>query len=117
MAVYVDDMAAPFKPAHRPGRTYVMCHMIADSSSELFAMVDKIAVSRKWVQDKGTGGEHFDIAQSKRARAVRCGARQITRRQLGCMVLVRRKTGKLCAPEVAYERVRELMSSRELVEA
>lgn len=38
MTVYVDDMATPVQPKHRPGRTYVMCHMIADTEAELHVM-------------------------------------------------------------------------------
>ena len=75
MSVYVDDMRAPFG-------NMVMCHMWADTRAELFAMADRIGVQRKWFQrPAGTGlagmnasWEHFDIAQSKRALAVRYGA-------------------------------------------
>lgn len=75
MAVYVDSMRAPF------GRMK-MCHMWADTREELFAMADRIGVARKWFQrPAGTGlpgmvasWEHFDIALSKRAIAVRNGA-------------------------------------------
>ena len=70
MAVYVDDMKAPF------GRM-VMCHMLADTTAELLAMADKIGVQRKWLQKAGTPREHFDIALSKRAEAVRAGAIEI----------------------------------------
>lgn len=44
MTVYVDDMKAEFAPSHRPGRTYVMSHMIADTDAELHAMADRIGV-------------------------------------------------------------------------
>lgn len=73
--IYVDNMKAPF------GR-YVMCHMWADTRAELFAMVDRIGVARKWFQRPATvdlpgmdaSWEHFDIAMSKRALAVAAGA-------------------------------------------
>lgn len=71
MSVYVDSMNAAF------GRM-VMCHMIADSSEELLAMADRIGVARKWLQDAGTHREHFDICLSKRARAVKAGAVEIS---------------------------------------
>lgn len=71
MSVYVDDMRAPF------GRL-IMCHMIADSTKELLAMADRIGVARKWIQKEGTPREHFDIALSKRALAVKAGAIEIT---------------------------------------
>jgi len=79
MAVYVDDMRAPF------GRM-IMCHMVADTTDELLAMADRIGVARKWLQNPGTYREHFDIAMSKRAVAVRCGAIEITQRELGRML-------------------------------
>jgi NRPS condensation-like uncharacterized protein len=75
VSVYVDDMEAPF------GRMK-MCHMVADSTEELLAMVDRIGVQRKWIQKVGTNREHFDIALSKKALAVQAGAVAITLRQL-----------------------------------
>lgn len=75
MAVYVDDMRAPF------GR-YIMRHMWADTRAELFAMVDRIGVQRKWFQrppsvdlpGMNASWEHFDITQSKRKLALLNGA-------------------------------------------
>lgn len=75
MAVYVDDMRAPFG-------NMVMCHMWADTREELFAMADRIGVQRRWFQRPSSvklpgmdaSWEHFDIAQSKRALAIRFGA-------------------------------------------
>lgn len=92
--VYVDDMRAPF------GRM-LMCHMIADTSEELVAMAEAIGVSRKWIQYAGTPKEHFDIALTKREKALLLGARQITMRQLSYMHRWRRLTGHLCKPEEA----------------
>lgn len=83
MSVYVDDMKAKF------GRM-VMCHMTADTSEELLAMADKIGVDRKWLQHPGTYKEHFDIALSKRALAIKNGAIEITWRQSGLMIRDRR---------------------------
>lgn len=93
MSVYVDDMEAPF------GRM-LMCHMIADSTEELLAMADKIDVARKWIQQPGTAGEHFDIAKSKKALAVEHGAKAITWYQLGRMVVNRKSADEpLPTPE------------------
>lgn len=83
MTVYVDDMQAPF------GRI-VMCHMLADTDTELIAMADKIGVARRWHQYPGTYKSHFDIALSKRAQAVAAGAVEITWRQSGILVRNRR---------------------------
>lgn len=74
MAVYVDDMEAPF------GRL-VMCHMVADTHVELMAMATTIGVAHRWLQSPGNHGEHFDICKSKRVRAVLAGAIEITWRQ------------------------------------
>lgn len=81
--VYVDDMRAPF------GRM-VMCHMIADSDEELLAMADNIGVSRRWHQHPGTHKSHFDICLSKRAKAVKAGAVEISIMELGRMLRDRR---------------------------
>lgn len=76
MTVYVDDMIAPL------GRMK-MCHMMADTDDELRAMATRIGVAQKWHQ-----GDHFDICQSKRALAVKAGAKEITQRE---MVAVRKR--------------------------
>lgn len=83
MSVYVDDMRAPL------GRMR-MCHMIADSSDELHAMAGKIGVARRWIQHEGTPDEHYDICLSMRARAVRLGAVEVTRRELAAKCIARR---------------------------
>lgn len=71
MAVYVDDMKAPF-------RRMIMCHMMADTRKELMQMADRIGVARKWIQKPGTKYEHFDICLSMRKRAVELGAKEVT---------------------------------------
>lgn len=88
MGVYVDDMSAAY-------RGMIMCHMIADTHSELVEMADKIGVQRKWIQKEGTNQEHFDIALSKRRIAVAFGAQQITIRQLAIMLRDRKNA---CSP-------------------
>ena len=79
MSVYVDDMRAPF------GRM-IMCHMVADTEDELHEMADTIGVARRWYQ-----GDHYDIALSKRALAVKAGAIEFTGRELGRWLMERRK--------------------------
>lgn len=83
MTVYVDDMQAPY------GRMK-MCHMMADTTDELFAMADRIGVDRKWIQKAGTIYEHFDIALSKRSKAVAAGAKEVSMRDLGLLIRSRR---------------------------
>lgn len=83
MSVYVDDMRAKF------GRM-VLCHMVADTSAELHEMARKIGVARRHAQKEGTHKEHYDICLEKRARAVRCGAKEITWEQTGQLIAARR---------------------------
>lgn len=82
MAVYVDNMQA------RYGRM-VMCHLLADTDEELQAMVDRIGVDRRWHQNAGRPNSHYDICLSKRALALKAGARAIDRR--GVAALLKRK--------------------------
>lgn len=68
MAVYVDDVR------HKYGRM-VMCHLWADTLVELLAMVDRIGVQRKWLQQPPKASwVHFDISLGKKALAIEAGA-------------------------------------------
>ena len=68
MTVYVDDVR------HRFGRM-IMSHMWAGTLPELFAMVDRIGVARKWLQQPPKASwTHFDISLDKKARAIAAGA-------------------------------------------
>lgn len=80
MSVYVDQARNPF------GRMQ-MCHMLADTRAELFAMADTIGVQRKWYQgfDKASC-PHFDIAQSKRRLAVIAGAIEADRHVIAAVM-------------------------------
>ena len=102
MSVFVDDMQAPF------GRM-VMCHMIADTRAELLEMADQIGVARKWIQQRGRAGEHFDICKKMRAKAVMKGAVEITMLELAEKTFGRRsEDGRgrylLEAPRRVHER-------------
>lgn len=74
MSVYVDGARNSY------GRM-VMCHMLADTPDELFAMADKIGVDRRHFQRRASA-PHFDICKSKRAIAVKHGAIEVDRRWL-----------------------------------
>lgn len=68
MTVYVDDVRHSF------GRM-VMCHLWADTLDELYAMVDRIGVQRKWLQQPPKASwVHFDISLGKKALAIEAGA-------------------------------------------
>ena len=90
MPVYIDNYNAPF------GRM-VMCHLIADTTEELLAMVDTIGVQRKWIQYPGTANEHFDISLAKKKLAVAAGAVEIRARDYARMVN-ERAAGKAMSP-------------------
>jgi hypothetical protein len=92
MAVYVDDMNAPF------GRM-LMCHLIADTTDELLAMVDRIGVNRRWIQDVGTRREHFDIALSKKRLALAAGAIEIEYGAELARMLAQRDRGETMRPD------------------
>ena len=83
MAVYVDNYSAPF------GRMR-MSHMIADTRNELYAIVDRIGVQRKWIQKKGMYSEHFDVCESKRLLAIKAGAVPISTKELVRIQIARR---------------------------
>lgn len=73
--VYVDAAVHPY------GRM-LMCHMIADTTEELIQMAIKIGVKVKWIQHPGTNKEHFDICKSKRDKAIKYGAKEITSKDI-----------------------------------
>jgi hypothetical protein len=73
MSVYVDR-------AKHKYRRMLMCHMLADTNEELFAMADLIGIHHKWFQP--LSHPHFDICQSKRKLAVLNGAIEVDNRQL-----------------------------------
>lgn len=104
MPVYVDDMAAKF------GRM-VMCHLTADTLEELHAMADTIGVSRNRYQGPPvTRMPHYDIAQSKRALAVKAGAIEIKWRESP-------KVARRCLASMQEEEQRTKTVDRALIDA
>lgn len=101
MSVYVDDMGAQF------GRMK-MCHMVADTQDELMAMVDRIGVRRKWIQDAGTHREHFDVCMAKRAAAIAAGAIPVTMMQIGRITRAKRDAMHSATPPHAPDRSRDV---------
>lgn len=94
MPVYVDTMRA------RYGRM-IMCHMFADTDEELHEMARRIGVARRWHQRPDcpflstckpacaecligvtASWSHYDIAITKRAKAISLGATEIQWRDL-----------------------------------
>lgn len=80
MAVYIDQMNAKF------GRM-IMCHMMADTTDELIQMAKNIGVNTKWIQDKGTPHEHFDISLGKKKIAIeKFGAIEVGWREIANLI-------------------------------
>lgn len=72
MAVYVDQ------ERNRFGRM-IMCHMFADTASELHDMAAAIGMRRSRYQPKSF--PHYDVSLTRRADVVRLGAVEVNRRQ------------------------------------
>ena len=66
--------------------------MVADSTEELFAMVDLIGVSRKHIQFRGLAKEHFDVCAEMRAAAIRAGAVAVSSRVIVRIIAARKPT-------------------------
>lgn len=105
MTVYVDNMRAKF------GRM-VMCHMVADTDTELHLMAARIGVAWRWHQAPPQHDSHYDISLGKREAAIGAGAVEITLRQCAAMNMRRRVTGKLGSPNDAEAWLREYFASR-----
>jgi hypothetical protein len=95
MTVYVDNMRARY-------RGMIMCHMIADTDDELHAMAASVGIDRRHFQD-----DHYDISLAKRAKALKRGAVEITKRQAAAMRANRRCRGSLGKPETAIATFNE----------
>jgi hypothetical protein len=76
--------------------------MIADTDRELHEMAGRIGVARRWFQE-----DHYDITKSKRAQALRYGAVEITWREAGAMMFLKRRGERMGKPIDAVTRAME----------
>lgn len=75
MTVYVDDM----RRSARVGRLNARwSHMFANSREELDTFAARIGMHPQWIQHPGTHREHYDLTDTRRARALELGATPIT---------------------------------------
>lgn len=73
MSVYVDE--ALFESR---GRRW--CHLWADSLDELHAFAARLGLKRAWFQcPPAASWEHYDLTDTKRAQAIRYGAKPTDR--------------------------------------
>jgi hypothetical protein len=58
-----------------PFRGMIMCHMFATTNEELEDMRRKLKLLKSWEQEpRDSIGPHYDIAKSKRVKAIKLGA-------------------------------------------
>lgn len=76
MTCYVDDCYFYIFSRNK------MCHMMADTEDELDSMADRIGIGRIWKQNAGTRMVHYNICWSKRQKAIKAGAIEVTAKQL-----------------------------------
>lgn len=70
--IYVDDAVFPWK-------NYLWCHMFADTNKELHRFATSaLGLKRSWFQNHPLL-PHYDITASKRALAIKRGAKAVDR--------------------------------------
>lgn len=81
MSVYVDPL---IDYGWRLGPS---CHLTADTLEELHAAADAIGVRRAWFQIGQSSLPHYDLVAHKRMLAIKNGAIELTRREMGERVM------------------------------
>lgn len=85
MSVYVDPLA------NYDWRLGPSCHLTADTIEELHSAAAAVGMKRAWFQDDGRQIPHYDLVGKRRILAVRNGAIEITRREMGERVMNHKK--------------------------
>ena len=80
MAVYIDELMP--SPRKGPWRHKVSCHLIADDIEELHDFACFLGLRRAWFQGDSVI-PHYDLTRGKRFEAVRLGAIEIDRAEMG----------------------------------
>jgi len=70
MSIYVDELQERMVYGH-----HKWCHLLADNIEELHKFAIMIGLHKEWYQEGSC--PHYDVTESKRARAVRLGAKEI----------------------------------------
>jgi hypothetical protein len=83
MSVYVDPLFTCLK--NKNWKYNESCHLVGDTEEELHDFADKLGLKRKWFQ-KHRRLNHYDLTKKKRAKAVRMGAVEITRKEIVAMM-------------------------------
>ncbi|MEU4755532.1 DUF4031 domain-containing protein, partial [Micromonospora tulbaghiae] len=91
MTVYVDEITDYGDVARRRGlRSTQWAHLTADTPEELHDFAARLGLKRAWFQNADNYRWHYDVTPSKRAAALRAGAREIDRRGLAALMAARR---------------------------
>jgi hypothetical protein len=94
MTVYVDEITDYGDVARRRGlRSTQWAHLTADTPEELHDFAARLGLKRAWFQNADNYRWHYDVTPSKRAAALRAGAREIDRRGLAALMAARRAAG------------------------
>ena len=74
------------------------CHMTTDTGDldELHAFAARLGLRRAWFQDVRSA-PHYDLRPTKRALAVTLGAKEITWREMGRLVMARAEARRAAA--------------------
>lgn len=80
MTIYVDNFGVPATVGRHTSR---WSHLITDSADleELHAFAARLGLRRSYFQGKDPKRPHYDVTASKRAQAVRLGAKEISYRE------------------------------------
>lgn len=78
MSVYIDPQMTCI--VSRAWKWPTSCHMFADTPDELHAFAVKIGLRWQWFQISHGTFPHYDLNESRRAKAVAAGAIELDRR-------------------------------------
>ena len=94
MTVHVDGARNGF------GRM-VMCHMLADTPTELHEMANMIGMKRQWYQSPDKASfPHYDLSLTRRKLALANGAKELNRQELS--VYMKRVRSALIASDQTW---------------
>lgn len=93
-------LSAVAPAARRHGTRW--CHLMAedDNIPALVAFAQKLGLRSQWLQGVSAGHPHFDLVPSKRAMAVKLGAKEVN-----IMEWMRERKARRCAQAVTTEEV------------
>ncbi len=104
MTVYVDDMRMSKRVGSLRAR---WSHLLADDREELHRFAAALGLDRRWFQARCKAEPeercphwHYDVTDSKRAKAIELGAEQITWMEAGALVRARRAAMKAATGQV-----------------